>query len=279
MIPTLPQRARRAAGRAMRELTARHLVPHDNILHCCVQKTASRWVRRLLADPIIYKYSKAEIFDYEVSSGAVDSGKLSRDLSGVEFPKKTIVTPLYIDYPTFTSLRNLEGVRAFMVVRDPRDIVVSWYFSMMISHPTKGGKLDGIRQELQELDKEDGLLHAIWALDERAGMWNALRSWVDAERARTMVVKFRDLTSPDEGPAVFKRIMDHCDIPVPFEDVKALYDRHSFEKMSGRKRGQEDEGAHLRKGVAGDWKNHFSPRVMARLREASGDLVEALGYE
>ena len=280
MSPPLLNRAHRAVRRVVREIGVRHRIRYANVIHCCVQKTASRWVRRLLSDPRVYKYSGASIYDYEKESGDPVPGRLSRDLSAVSFPHKRIITPLYVDYPTFASIPDLDERRGFMVIRDPRDILVSWYFSMKVSHVAMGGRLlEGIRSELQGLGKEDGFCHAIWALDTRAGMWDALRTWAEADDRRVMVVKYRDLTSPSDGPGTFKKVLEHCDVPLPMNDVVALYEDHSFEKLAGRERGNEDQQAHLRKGVVGDWENHFTERVMDKLRETTGDLVEALGYE
>ncbi len=56
----------------------------------------------------------------------------------------------------------------------------------------------------------------------------------------------------------------------------------SFEKRSGRERGQENyalnHGKH-RKGIAGDWKNVFTQSDKAIFKEAAGDLLIKLGYE
>jgi hypothetical protein len=56
----------------------------------------------------------------------------------------------------------------------------------------------------------------------------------------------------------------------------------SFEKRSGRKRGQDDyaldHGKH-RKGIAGDWQNVFTERDKEIFKEAAGDLLIELGYE
>jgi hypothetical protein len=53
----------------------------------------------------------------------------------------------------------------------------------------------------------------------------------------------------------------------------------SFERMSKRKRGQEDSSSFFRKGVAGDWKNVFTERDKEIFKEVAGDLLIKLGYE
>jgi hypothetical protein len=54
----------------------------------------------------------------------------------------------------------------------------------------------------------------------------------------------------------------------------------SFEKLSrGRERGQEDPTSFYRKGVAGDWKNHFTQEDRRVFKEEAGGLLIRLGYE
>ena len=52
----------------------------------------------------------------------------------------------------------------------------------------------------------------------------------------------------------------------------------SFEKMSGRRPGQEDATSHLRKGVVGDWREHFDDEISFRFESIAGYLLTELGY-
>ncbi len=61
--------------------------------------------------------------------------------------------------------------------------------------------------------------------------------------------------------------------------VNACLDAGSFDKLTqGRSRGEEDKSSFFRKGVVGDWKNHFNESHIAAYREAAGDLPAKLGY-
>lgn len=62
--------------------------------------------------------------------------------------------------------------------------------------------------------------------------------------------------------------------------VSKLLGKHSFDKLSGeRKRGRIDEHSHYRKGVAGDWKNHFEDVHKEKFKEVYGDIPVKLEYE
>lgn len=64
------------------------------------------------------------------------------------------------------------------------------------------------------------------------------------------------------------------------ETIDHLLDLGRFERHSGgRPRGQADNAAEWRKGVAGDWKNHFTEDDKARFKAMAGELLVELGYE
>jgi Sulfotransferase domain len=71
-----------------------------------------------------------------------------------------------------------------------------------------------------------------------------------------------------------------CPLGVPAERVREAVLACRFEALTGgRPRGQEDVGAHERKGVAGDWRNHFTRRVTRAFKDRFGELLVATGYE
>ena len=61
--------------------------------------------------------------------------------------------------------------------------------------------------------------------------------------------------------------------------LSAVYDNRFEKKAKGRARGDEDQGSHYRKGVGGDWVNHFKPVHKERFLELYGDLLIQTGYE
>jgi hypothetical protein len=54
--------------------------------------------------------------------------------------------------------------------------------------------------------------------------------------------------------------------------------RASFRAVSGRSAGDEDLSSHLRKGIVGDWKNHFDGAALSRFEAVAGPLLQELGY-
>ncbi|HXF37674.1 MAG TPA: sulfotransferase domain-containing protein [Actinomycetota bacterium] len=249
-----------------------------NVYHCCVHKTGSQWVRKVLADPAVYRVTGLRPYAY---APRLPPERRNRGYHGLRFdeplPRRTIVSPLYISVEGFRATPKPEPWRAFFVGRDPRDIVVSWYFSALRSHPTASNPgLRRTREQLEAMTEEEGLVFAIRRLAE-GGLFDALRGWWTAPPEGVLLVRYEDLIGP-EGEEVWGRVLDHCDVALSPAERRELLERYSFRRLAGRPPGQEDPGSKLRKGVAGDWRNRFSPAVRRAFAEATGDLAAALGY-
>ena len=54
------------------------------------------------------------------------------------------------------------------------------------------------------------------------------------------------------------------------QKIEQIVEQHSFKNMSGgRTRGEGADSQFARKGISGDWKNHFTPQ----LREQYGAVI------
>lgn len=250
-----------------------------NVFHCCVHKTASQWVRHIVSDPRVIEYSGLQPFNHEdqMPSG-FDPRDLNQRMFDQPFPEHTFVTPLYIDFQGFASIPKTSSYKAFFVMRDPRDIVVSWYFSNKFSHVAYDSNL-GERHVLATVSLQEGLIHSIQRLKEN-GLFESLRSWFDAAKHddNVWVTKFEELTSP-ENYDVFDTLFQHCQIDVPEAVLRQVLEDVKFENLAGRQRGEENVWSHFRKGIGGDWVNYFDDEVEQQFTDISGDLARYLGYE
>ncbi len=190
-------------------------------------------------------------------------------------PKRRIVPDLYCRYDHFLQINKPEPYSVFFVKRDPRDVLISWFFSNRYSHRPMV-TVNNRRQALVGLSEHDGIIATIDEFDEIVGM---LRSWqAAADAPGVRIVRYEDLTGVD-SLRVWSKILTHCDIPVPEDVLRRVLDTYSFSKISGgRAPGEEDKTHKYRKGIPGDWKNHFDEEISERFHERFGDLPRELGY-
>jgi hypothetical protein len=179
---------------------------------------------------------------------------------------------------------QLPAYRGFHVIRDPRDISVSAYFSHLLSHSEDyWPELTAHRARLSALPPDEGLLLDMEftrtlrtdGFDLRP--FEAMAGW-DYTRPDTLEAKFETLVSdPVDGVT---RLLAGLDLPVPVESIARTARAHTFEVLSGgREPGAEDPGSHYRHGVPGDWRRHFrQPHKDFFLANYPG-LLRKLGYE
>ena len=238
---------------------------YDNVYHCAVRKTASQWMKALFGDPTVYRHSGLLPYD----------PRAYRWQHPQPFPPGRIVSSLFISRRRFRDLPKPERHRAFFVLRDPRDMVVSSYFSTRNSHAPMGD-IPQVRKVLREKPFKDGLLFLIDHHAER-GTFRALRSWVTAAESDAIpLFRYEDLTGERQRDEV-DRMMRHCGIVIPPAELNDLLARYSFSRMRS---GPADETrpSHYRKGRSGDWQSHFDDDIHEAFAAATGDLVELLGY-
>ena len=209
----------------------------------------------------------------------------------------------------------VEDIRGFHYVRDPRDIVVSAYFSHRNSHSTEAWpELIEYRERLRACSKEEGLF---LELDFRSQQFQEMRSWQDnpnngsistykiedviSSPYQTFLEIFASLGLLDEeyySPSNRLRFLlakTSCKLErltgnsvrlprgftaIPPERLLGIVYERDFSKLSGgRRKGQADPTSHYRSGVHGDWVNHFSVEHLEVFKERYGSLVLQYGYE
>lgn len=106
-------------------------------------------------------------------------------------------------------LGDLDVFRGFHVVRDPRDILVSAYFSHKNSHSTKNWpQLAPHREQLQRLSKEDGLF---CEMDFSQPEFEAMARW-EYGQPHILELKMEELTAnPQDGFRAILRFLELLD--------------------------------------------------------------------
>ncbi len=197
----------------------------------------------------------------------------------------------------------------FHLIRDPRDIIVSAYYSHRYSHPNDfWPELDAHRKRLDCLDKVDGLFYIMEYLQsmiidgDAIRLFDHMEMW-DYSRTNIKEIKFEELIlnpyfymmetfnflgvlSDGEDPLrekIIKRMFPFIrfgkqEITLG-NALKIIYDLDFLKMTKGRGRGEEDKKHHFRKGMSGDWKNHFEEKHIEYFKDNYNGLLLKLGYE
>lgn len=247
--------------------------PYENIYYCCTQKTGSQWLKAVFSDPLVFRYTGLKVKPFTQMVFPLQEARFDLPL-----PKRSIGAHLYIDYPTYLTIPKPTRYRTFFILRDPRDITVSWYFSAKWSHSPMG-PISKYRSHLRELNLSEGLKYSIDKLEEM-GLFSAQRSWMRIVEDEENIKIFRYESLAGDNRSFLRQLFDYLDIRMPQKEFGEVCRRHEFQSYSaGRKQGVENSTSPYRKGIAGDWKTRFDHTTIAHFRLVTEDLLEVLGYE
>jgi hypothetical protein len=202
--------------------------------------------------------------------------------------------------------------RGLYVVRDGRDVMVSVYMNITKNYMANRRRLEGygslsliergvtsyadrarvVGRRLEKVfgagfdptDARRNLPRFIEAELEEPLIVAVRQPWAEhVRRWRTqarnvLTVRYEDLLAG--GAAALRAGVAHLTGKPVDEPLLALaVDRWRFERQTGRPSGREDRTSFARKGIAGDWRNHFSADARAVFHRHAGDLLLELGYE
>lgn len=192
------------------------------------------------------------------------------------------------------------------LIRDPRDVVVSGYYSHLKTHPTANWKaLYELRERLNKVPMEEGLYLEIDFLEPH---FTDMYEW-DYGRPGVLELRYEEITARPhldelfkhlgflgrDGPQAYGRHLlertlnklnnrhwwpwRHPWVDLPLATQRGIVADNSFERLSGgRRTGQENTDSHYRKGVPGDWRRILNEGHQTYFNQRYGDLLQRLGY-
>jgi hypothetical protein len=158
-----------------------------------------------------------------------------------------------------------------VIFRDLRDVAVSYFFYVKNTpwHPEYARYKD-------VSSCTEGLY--LFAENILPAYHRWVESWSAVSSARCLIVKYEEMRA--DSLNVFSKILKHYKIQLPADEVQQILDRNSFKALSkGRSEGQGDAGSFFRKGISGDWKNHFNEELKAIYKKEIGDFLIKYEYE
>jgi hypothetical protein len=184
-------------------------------------------------------------------------------------------------------LHRTEMAWPIVVVRDPRDMYVSCYYhetqfedreaNLAIGRYFKRDPDRSIREDFAEY-LEAKLLNVT---HPRFYYSQFLDSWLN--RPQTCVVRYEDCLRDPEAALI--RMVRFSRRPIDPERIRRAVEENSFgsvtKRLYGEERtpGEQDNTRFVRRGQAGDWKNHFDRRSCELIERFEGSSLRRLGYE
>ena len=169
--------------------------------------------------------------------------------------------------------------------RDGRDVIVShYYYHLFHRRTTMPGWAETQQERIGIKDPRDiqsNLPKYIeYCFTDGPPFNMTWSSFIETWKNRTGHVETSYEAMHDNPGRELKKIFEHLSVN-NIDDAKldACISKYSFESVTGRKPGEENAYCFVRKGIVGDWKNHFTREAREVFDHYAGQALIELGYE
>lgn len=255
--------------------------------------------RLVFVNSLTFLNESVIIVEYPKSGGSW-LGQLVSNYLEIPFPRNkfpSLTKSVYHSHyqPKYFIPRNN---KILWLVRDGRDVYVSFYYHQLIW--SNKNKLDPktVTYTRKQLRLEDYnnvkknmpeyLEYSFTHTPSKAHYFNFPGNWanynnkwkeeLNHNKGNIYLLKYEDLLHNTES-TMRSLLSDFFELEIDEQRLAEVVHKFSFENQTKRKKGEEDTGSFLRKGIVGDWKNYFNEDAKNIFKTYAGKELIELGYE
>jgi aryl sulfotransferase len=173
-----------------------------------------------------------------------------------------------------TPLLGRETRTALYVVRDPRDVAVSYAFHNHMDCAQAVADLGNTNLTLGPMAGQ---------LRQRLAGWSGhVRSWLDQHQVRVHLVRYEDLLEDTAG--TFRRAIEFLGLSCSDEEIAGAVQHAGFAELQRQERThgfreRVGETLFFREGRAGGWRQSLPPELARTIECQHADVMQRLGYK
>ena len=244
----------------------------DSVYVFTLHKCASTMLERIFSEIAIYNglgHVQVDPFcysnDYKLSQSNI------QDLKNIILPKGYLYGVLrqlgFEQAPNFEHF-DIDNMQSILIVRDPRDILTSHYFSMYFSHEAPGKLLVGfLGDSLPKMDIDEFVL----------GKMPFFKNNFDKNvkqllpKGNCKLFRYEDIIA-DLEKFIFTSV-DHLGLCFPIDKARSLG------KKETQKPKKENIHRHIRKVIPGDHKEKLKSTTIQTLNKSFKDILSIFDYK
>ncbi|MEM1327999.1 MAG: sulfotransferase domain-containing protein [Bacteroidota bacterium] len=249
---------------------------HPSILHFSLNKAATQYTKRVLTEVA----AAHDLVNVHYNGYAFHSDFPYLDqLSAVEIQRyQYLFQPKGYCYSVFggmiESIPDLPDYLVVWMIRDPRDILVSSYFSMANSHPRpnkRSNKLDDFDEKRQFAQQHTVDEYVKSESDDLLSVYGRYIDLLLTRHPSCYITKYEDMVSNHEGWLM--NMMNYCQLEISEVLKNQLLQQHQQMRPKG-----ENQQSHMRRGVAGDFREKLESNTIDFLNDQFADVLNRFEY-
>jgi Sulfotransferase domain len=249
---------------------------HPSIIHFSFNKAATQYVKSILTKCALANgIVPVALHDYAFNSNFpfLDHLSASEIQKYIHVFRKTG----YI-YTVFggmvEEIPDIDQYKILLAVRDPRDILVSSYYSQAYSHgePSKSGDKYAYFMRSRNTARNSNIDQYVLAeSNDICARYNKYNELLLEAGIQVHVVKYENMVY--DFRSWLEEIIDYCELELENDLIESLITENNRIKPRG-----EDIYEHLRRGVPGDYKEKLHPETIAELDNRLYLMMKRFGY-
>ena len=189
-----------------------------------------------------------------------------------EFNKKLAVIrghtwaiPKNLNVLTQSNLKYIIGVR------DPRDKLISEYWH------SRNFQRHWAYDQANEQSIKEYISYKLESGEFENETLNWIRNWLKyRDSEKSIIIRYEDMLNNPK--IVLEKIFNFLGFKIEQKKIGNIIGKNSFNKITGRKRGESDDTKFIRKGVSGEWKTIFSKEQKSQFSKIGEDVIKNLEY-
>ena len=232
-------------------------------------RCATMMLMRRLSDLIEGKgYKKVDYQGYVHSWPISERELFQRDQEGHErvgrfLPKSRFYSPLRY----FVAIPNLPDYKTILVLRDPRDVLVSRFYSEKFAHVRLDERFKAHCEEVEKLELDEFVLKFAQQVGDH---YRFYMEHQDALR-NALVINYEEVIADFRG--FLTRVNEYAELERSPEELQTISDRESFSVDA------EDIYSHKRSVSARGFEKKLQESTIAKLNEEFDTVLQHFGWE
>lgn len=250
--------------------------PHPSILHFSINKAATQSIKSILKRCALENgMTPVEIHEYAFNSDFPFLDHLSAEEMKAY---RHIFKPEGYLYSAFggmiEGIRQLDRYKTVFVGRDPRDILVSGYYSIAFSHSLPERKGDKFHRFMANRESARAVTIDAYVRSQAERVFQIFQRYQQLLLDRydhVYVTTYEQMVTDFE--AWLRQLLAYCELEVSEELFTAI-----VKENERRKPRTENIQHHMRKGRPGDYKEKLQPETIAYLNATFEPILRCFNY-